>query len=139
MGCPIWILDRHEDTRLMILESLTHAGMSGIGFGSVEELVAEAAATHFPPAATTFVDAMTALDCEEPIHEALGDHVVVFTTWPTQRAPWMRIGVSRFLMKPFDLGVLCELARPTRPTLAKCGLPAHLRPWVDYCPAAPAP
>lgn len=120
MQSPIWVLERHEDTREMILETLSHAGMRAVGFDSVEELVAHATETKTPRACATFVDAMTALDHERVIHQALGSRVVVFTTWPTQTVPWVRVGISSFLVKPFELGALYELAQRPVPALVKC-------------------
>jgi DNA-binding NtrC family response regulator len=123
MQSPIWVLEQHEDTREMILASLSQAGMWGVGFRSVAELVAHAANSNATPVRAAFVDAMTALDHESAIHAALGSRVIVFTTWPSQTLPWVRVGVSSFLVKPFELGTLPELARRPAPALSKCARP----------------
>jgi hypothetical protein len=104
----------------MILESLAHGGMEGIGFDCVDEFVAHAIDPGTEPAGAAFVDAMTAVDHEREIHASLGSRVVVFTTWPTQTVPWIRVGVSSFMVKPFELATLYELARRPAPALSKC-------------------
>ena len=107
----------------MILETLQHAGMRAVGFDSVEELVAHATETKMPRARATFVDAMTALRSRACNPRSARQPRRRLHDVADKTVPWVRVGISSFLVKPFELGALYELAQRPVPALVKCERP----------------
>jgi hypothetical protein len=113
-GC-VWILDRNEDNLAVVLDALGRAGVAALPFATPESLLFHAQARHGhaverPRAA--IIDARTATGSENAIREAIGSRLIVLTTWPPQIRPWLSVGVSRFLFKPYTTRALLDQLDP---------------------------
>jgi FixJ family two-component response regulator len=100
----VWILDADEDNRSMALEALASAGVRAVAFSSPHALIAH---TRRRPPAAAVIDARTARGTERDIRRAIASRIVVVTTWSDVQ-PWLDLGVTRFLLKPFDIPALLE-------------------------------
>lgn len=100
----VWILDADEDNRSMAFEALASAGVSAVAFSSPRALIAHP--RRNPPNAAV-IDARTARGSERDIRSAISARIVVVTTWFDVQ-PWLDLGVTRFLLKPFEIPSLLE-------------------------------
>lgn len=100
----VWILDADEDNRSMAFEALASAGVSAVAFSSPHALIAH---THGRSPVAAVIDARTARGSERDIRSAISSRIVVVTTWSDVQ-PWLDLGVTRFLLKPFDIPALLE-------------------------------
>ncbi len=110
MPCSVWILEEDDDNRQLALECLAHAGFEATGFSCAASLLEHAPGVRAPT--TLVVDAQTACGHEAALRDALPSRLVVLTTWPTQLVPWMRLGASRFLLKPYSVDTLIDHVVP---------------------------
>jgi FixJ family two-component response regulator len=128
MNGSVWILDGDEDNRTMAALGLMYAGVRALEFASPRELLAYAGkrggCVELPRAVV--VDAVTALGSEHEIRDAVCSRLVVLTTWPAQLAPWLSVGASRFLLKPYTIDALLEHVSPDG-VLARFGIVAKAR------------
>lgn len=116
MNSSVWILEENDDNRSLAAEGLRSAGIATLEFSSPQQLLRHARAMRPPvdlPQAAV-IDARTACDSEQEIRAAFPSRLVVLTTWPGQIASWITLGVSRFVLKPFDIGLLIENVDPER-------------------------
>jgi hypothetical protein len=125
MKGTVWILDRNEDNRATALEALGRAGVPALAFATPESLLLHAQvrhghATERPLAA--IIDARTASGSERAIREAIGSRLIVLTTWPPQIRPWLAVGVSRFLLRPYSMRALLDHLDPSAGVIGTCGL-----------------
>ena len=112
MRAHAWILDADEDNRTLAGVGLESAGFGSLLFSSPVTFLAHARknANELPQVAV--IDAWTALDCEREIRDAVYSRLVVLTTWPPQLGAWLRVGVSRFLLKHYEIDALLEYVDP---------------------------
>ena len=125
MKGTVWILDRNEENLAVLLDALGPAGVPALPFVTPESLLSHAQARHGhaverPRAA--IVDARTATGSEYAIREAIGSRLIVLTTWPPQIRPWLTVGVSRFLFKPYTTRALLDQLDPAAGVIATAPL-----------------
>jgi len=125
MKGTVWILDRNEENLAVLLDALGPAGVPALPFVTPESLLFHAQARHGhaverPRAA--IVDARTATGSEYAIREAIGSRLIVLTTWPPQIRPWLTVGVSRFLFKPYTTRALRDQLDPAAGVIATAPL-----------------
>ena len=115
MKGSVWILEQDDDNRAMALDALGCAGISVLPFATPESLLFHARVRHGHAAErprAAIVDAKTARGSEHAIREAIASRVIVLTTWPPQIRPWLAVGVSRFLLKPYTVRALLDHLDP---------------------------
>jgi hypothetical protein len=125
MNRCIWILEQNDDNRAMALEALGRAGVTALPFATPESLLFHAQGCHGHAAErplAAIIDAKTARGDELAIREAIGSRLIVLTTWPPQIRPWLAVGVSRFLLKPYTARALLDHVDPLAGFVAKAGL-----------------
>lgn len=107
MDSAIWILDENEDNRTLTVEGLAKIGIRAMAFASPRALLSHARRIGPPRAAA--IDAWTAQGSEREIRGAVPWRLTVLTTSPGEQVVrWMSLGVSRFLLKPFEFPLLVE-------------------------------
>ena len=107
MDSAVWILDENEDNRTLTVEGLAKIGVPATGFASPRALLSHARRVGAPRAAA--IDAWTAQGSEREIRGAIPWRITVLMTLPGEQVSrWMSLGVSRFLLKPFDFSLLIE-------------------------------
>jgi CheY-like chemotaxis protein len=114
LNTAAWILDENDDNRALAVEGLRCAGVVTMEFSSSQQLLRHARGMRPPvelPQAAV-IDARTASGREREIRAAVPSRLVVLTTWPAQLAAWISLGVSRYLLKPYDIGLLLENVDP---------------------------
>jgi FixJ family two-component response regulator len=103
----VWILDENEDSRTLTVEGLVKIGIAAMAFASPRALLSHARRIGPPRAAA--IDAWTAEGSEREIRGAIPWKLTVLTTSPGEQVVrWMSLGVSRFLLKPFEFPSLIE-------------------------------
>ena len=110
MNASVWILEENDDNRSLAMEKLRCAGIATVEFSSSHQLLRHARTVRPPielPQAA-IIDAKTAYGRERDIRSAVPTRLVVLTTWPAQLASWISLGVSRYLLKPYDVDLLLE-------------------------------
>jgi hypothetical protein len=115
MKGSVWILDRSEENLAVVLDALGCAGVPALPFATPESLLFHAQGTHGHAAErprAAIIDARTATGSEYAIREAMGSRLIVLTTWPPQIRPWLAVGVSRFLFKPYTMRALLDQLDP---------------------------
>lgn len=115
MHGTVWILEQHEDNRRLAIAGLALAGFNTVDFSTPHALLTRVRQGGLELPQVAVVDARSALGWENEIRESLRARIVVLTTWPTQLAPWLTVGVSRFLLKPYSLDALVEHVDPEGP------------------------
>jgi hypothetical protein len=132
MKGTVWILEQNEDNRVAALEALERAGLKVLQFATPESLLFHARVRHGHAAErplAAIIDAKTARGNEFAIREAIDSRLIVLTTWPPQIRPWLAVGVSRFVLKPYTTRALLDYVDPLARFVAKagprhCGLPS---------------
>jgi len=125
MRGSVWILDRHEDNLAVVLDALGRAGVPALPFTTPESLLLHAQGCHGHAAErprAAIIDARTANGSEHAIREAMGSRLIVLTTWPPQIRPWLAVGVSRFLFKPYTTRALLDQLDPAAGVIGTAGL-----------------
>jgi len=125
MKGTVWILDRHEDNLAVVLDALARAGVPALPFRTPESLLFHAQGRHGHAAErprAAIIDARTALGSEHAIREAMGSRLIVLTTWPPQIRPWLAVGVSRFLFKPYTTRALLDQLDPAAGVIGTAAL-----------------
>jgi hypothetical protein len=115
MKGSVWILEQDDDNRAITLEALGCAGVAALTFATPESLLSYARVRHGHAAErprAAIIDANTARGCEYAVREAIGSRLIVLTTWPPQIRPWLAVGVSRFLLKPYTIRALLDHVDP---------------------------
>jgi hypothetical protein len=125
MKGSVWILDRNEENRATALEALGRAGVPALAFATPERLLFHAQGRHGHAAErprAAIIDARTASGSESAIREAIGSRLIVLTTWPPQIRPWLAVGVSRFLLRPYTVRALLDQLDPGAGVIGTSGL-----------------
>jgi hypothetical protein len=125
MKGSVWILDRHEDNLGVVIDALGRAGVPALAFTTPESLLVHAQVRHGhaverPRAA--IIDARTGAGSEYAIREAIGSRLIILTTWPPQIRPWLAVGVSRFLFKPYTTRALLDQLDPAAGVIGTAGV-----------------
>jgi len=103
----VWILDENEVNRALAVEGLAKLGIPATAFASPRALLSHARRIGPPRAAA--IDACTAQGSERELRGAIPWRLTVLTTSPGEQVVrWMSLGVSRFLLKPFEFPLLIE-------------------------------
>jgi hypothetical protein len=136
MKGSVWILEQDDDNRATALDALGCAGVDGLSFATPESLLFHARVRHGHAAErprAAIIDAHTARGSEQALREAIGSRLIVLTTWPPQIRPWLSVGVSRFLLKPYTIRALLDHLDPAAGVIGTA--PLRLR-GVESIPAA---
>jgi len=135
MKGSVWILEQDDDNRAMTLDALRCAGVHALHFATPESLLFQARVRHGHAAErprAAIIDAKTARGSEHAIREAIGSRLIVLTTWPPQIRPWLLVGVSRFVLKPYTIRALLDHVDPA------AGLIATAAPRLREVASTPA-
>jgi hypothetical protein len=136
MKGSVWILDGNEENRAVVLDVLGRAGVPALPFATPESLLLHAQVRHGQAAEqprAAIIDARTASGSEYAIREAIGSRLIVLTTWPPQIRPWLAVGVSRFLLKPYTTRALLDHVDPAAGLIGTASVRRHA---VAQTPAA---
>ena len=113
MPRSILVLDRYEPNRTLLSEIVRLEGLEPIGFERVDDFLEIARDEDRLGPAGALVDAWTVNSRMREVHGAVGPPAltIVMTTQASQIGPWLALGASLFLAKPFYLAELVGAIR----------------------------